>query len=112
MGSSITEAILSPHGNVHLIFHGILLGGQADLLEVVEATDAACLLACFAQCGQKHGRQDGDDGDDNQQFNQGKRILSGGVNLIWDVSLLFLGADSKKSRVLYPEYEANANNGN
>jgi hypothetical protein len=44
-----------------------------QLLEIAPAIDASCFLLGAAECGQKQGREDGDNGDDDQQFDQGKR---------------------------------------
>ena len=47
----------------------ILEKTKSNLPEVVHAGDVPCFSARLRQCGQQHGRQYGDDGYDNQQFN-------------------------------------------
>ena len=46
--------------------------GQVELAKVIVAGDPLANLLGFGQGRQKHSRQDGNDGDDHQQFNQGK----------------------------------------
>ena len=45
---------------------------KPPLPEVAEAGDAVGLFLRLRQCGHKQGRQNGDDGDNNQKFNQRK----------------------------------------
>jgi hypothetical protein len=45
------------------------------LFQVADAADGASLLACLREGGKQHGRQDGDDGNHNQQLNEGKLLL-------------------------------------
>ena len=44
--------------------------GQADLFEVVQADGLLAFLFGPAQCRQQECGEDGNDGDDHQQFNQ------------------------------------------
>ena len=53
---------------------GIHGDGQREVLLVVEAVRLLRLLPRLAQGGHEHRRQNGDDGDDDQQFNQCKKI--------------------------------------
>ena len=46
--------------------------GGAQLLQVVDAGNLACLVAGLAQSGKQHGGQNRNDGDNYQQFNQSK----------------------------------------
>jgi len=64
-------------GEIILEVHRILQDAEHDLLGVVRAGDGTRLLACLAQGGQQHGRQDGDNSDDNQKFNQGEVFFHG-----------------------------------
>jgi hypothetical protein len=43
------------------------------LFEIVHALDAQCASFGFRQRRQQHGRQDGDDRDNDEQFNQSER---------------------------------------
>jgi hypothetical protein len=51
---------------------GVVGEGQADLLEVILAAHATRRLADLLDRGQQQRDQHGDDGDDDQQFDQGK----------------------------------------
>ncbi len=51
----------------------IVVAGDADLLEVVAALAAAGRFPGLLDRRQQDGHQDGDDGDDNEQFNQSER---------------------------------------
>jgi hypothetical protein len=46
--------------------------GQAQLFNVIDASNVLRPGLSFGERRQKHGRQYGDDGNDHQQFNQGK----------------------------------------
>jgi hypothetical protein len=50
----------------------VVVGGQAELLEVVGALDAGGGLADLLDGGQQQADQDGDDGDDDEQFDEGE----------------------------------------
>jgi hypothetical protein len=54
------------HRSAVAAIQGPGLGGEADLSEVVGAADAFGA----SQGRQQHGRQNGDDGDDDQQFDE------------------------------------------
>ena len=43
---------------------------DSNLLEVIHAADALCLSFGLSQCREEHPRQDGDDGDNDQQLNE------------------------------------------
>jgi len=47
---------------------------ELQLFEVVLAGDAERPLLCAREGGQKHGREDGDDSDDDKQFDQRKCV--------------------------------------
>jgi hypothetical protein len=49
---------------------------QLKLFGIVHALDAHGLGLRLAECGQEHSRQDGDDGDDDQQFDQRESALT------------------------------------
>ena len=51
---------------------GIHRPAERELLQVAEARRALSPGLCFRQCREEHSRQNGDDGDDNQQFDQGE----------------------------------------
>jgi hypothetical protein len=48
--------------------------GQRQLPRIVRAVNALGFSLCHRQRGQEQGRQDGNDGDDDQQFNQGETM--------------------------------------
>jgi hypothetical protein len=48
----------------------VVVGRQADLMQVVTALAAPGRFAGCLHGGKQKGNQDSDDGDDNQQFNQ------------------------------------------
>ena len=68
----VCDEVLVVRREVVCIVIGIHGVAEANLLEVAGAGDGARLLACLRERWQKHGGQDGDDGDDDQQFNQGE----------------------------------------
>ena len=45
-------------------------GGDADLVQIVQALGGSGPLFGLGQYRKQHGREDRDDGDDDQQFNQ------------------------------------------
>ena len=49
-------------------------GAETDLLEIVEAGGASGPVTRFIQRRQQHGREYGDDGDDDQKFDQSERF--------------------------------------
>src|SRR5439155_14175225 len=63
--------------------------GQADLLKIADAVDALGLGLGFGKRGQEQTCKDGDDGDDDQQLNQGKRRHSGFADLIHSLVSFF-----------------------
>ena len=50
----------------------IHLQGHADLAHVAQTRDAPGLFLGLGKCGQEEPRQNGDNGDDDQQFDQRK----------------------------------------
>ena len=50
--------------------------GQLHLFFVIEASDTPSSLLGIRQRREQHGRQDGYDVDDNQQFDQGESVLA------------------------------------
>ncbi len=57
---------------------------EDNLLQIVDAADGASLLTRFRKGRQQHGGQNGDDGDDHQEFDQGKMtVLFHGRFLFW-----------------------------
>ena len=48
----------------------VIVQSQGQLLQVVGALDAACCLASRLDRRQQQGDQHGNDGDDDQKFNQ------------------------------------------
>ena len=53
---------------VHIHTHG-----QAELAEIIVAGNSPARLLGLAQSRQQHRRQNGDDGDDHEQFDQRER---------------------------------------
>jgi hypothetical protein len=54
------------------VVRSVKVHGITDLAHVVQALDTAGAFLGAAQRRQQHRRQNGDDGDDHQQFNQGE----------------------------------------
>ena len=54
------------------IVGGVEVGGDGPLPEMRQTIDLLGLEFRFGECRQEHARQDGDDGDDHQQFDQGE----------------------------------------
>ena len=54
---------------------GILRLGQYRLFFIVDALGSASAVPRFIECGEQHGRQNGDDRNHHQQLDQGKWIL-------------------------------------
>ena len=52
---------------------GVKLHEEPDLFQVVQATDLLAFAFGLGQCWQQHSGQDGDDGNDDQQFNERER---------------------------------------
>jgi len=61
----------------------ILRKPQPELFQVVDAVRTAGPFPRLVQRGQQHRCQDGDDGDDDKKFNQGKMLLHEPVLLFW-----------------------------
>jgi len=61
------------------IVRGIHRIGEPDLSEVGNAAGLKGLGFGFAKCWEEHPCENGDDGDDHQQFDQGERFLAQAV---------------------------------
>ena len=59
-------------GNAILIFAEIHLETDSELLEIADAACAVSPLPRLLQCGQQHGGENCDDGDNDQKFDQGE----------------------------------------
>ena len=59
-----------------IVVHRVHVEDESHLLEVASAGDHATLFTGFAQGGQQHGRQNRDDGNDDQQFDEGKTLIA------------------------------------
>jgi hypothetical protein len=66
-GLAAVPAAVAGEDTVAVVVH---LQRQADLFQVVAAGDAAGSLAHLLHGGKEEGQQDGDDGDDHEQFDQ------------------------------------------
>ena len=64
---------------VTLVVVGVHHPGENELFLIGEAVDTLAFLARFAQGRQEHGGQNGDDGDDDEQFDEGERRITGPV---------------------------------
>ena len=66
-------------GDSHGIFVAVITGpdagGEADLLEVVGATDFLGFFLGSGKGGQEHGRKNRDDRDDDEEFDERERFL-------------------------------------
>src|SRR5207302_8476381 len=56
--------------DISIVIVGVQLPSVLQLLEIIDAADAFGFLFGFSQDRQKHGCQDGDDGNNHQQFDQ------------------------------------------
>jgi hypothetical protein len=56
------------------------------LFQITQAGNAFGAFLRAGQCGQQHGRQYGDDGDDHQQFNQGEPMMAAGAAFSGELS--------------------------
>jgi hypothetical protein len=63
---------------------------QADLLEIAHTVDALSFGLGLGEGGQKEPRQDGDDGNDNQQLDERKSLRSNFADRI-HILFCFLG---------------------
>jgi hypothetical protein len=62
-----------PDGGEHVIVvAGVNDDSDPNLFQIAGTVDAQRPLLGFAQCRQEHGCQNGDDGNDDEQFNQGE----------------------------------------
>ena len=52
----------------------VLCCNVIDGFEIADTPGTFSPLPCFLQGGQEHGRQNGDNGDDNKEFNQRKAV--------------------------------------
>ena len=55
-----------------VVVAGIHDPSQGELFGLAHALRVLCFELGLAQCGQQQGRQNGDDGDDDQKLDQGK----------------------------------------
>ena len=67
--------VISSRGIVTVTFVviGIKLHGSAQSVEVILTGGSLGTVPCLLQGGQQHGSKDGDNGDNDQQFNQRER---------------------------------------
>ena len=66
------DVAVEPTRRQHADRRHVVVQGQADLLEVVDALDAPGRLARRLHGGQEQGDQHRDDRDDDQQLDQGE----------------------------------------
>jgi len=68
------------HGRIAFVEERVVEGAEIKrrigscLLEIAGAGAPGGVVPRLRQRGQQHGRENGDDGDDHQQFNQGKML--------------------------------------
>ena len=66
-------------GSVHVVVvASIKAAGDADLLEITQAVGLASLGFCVGQRGQEQRGKNGNDGDDDQQFDEGEGASEAG----------------------------------
>lgn len=68
--------------------------GQAKLFQVIRAAHPACGFPGGLDCRQQKADEDPDDGDDDEQFDQGKAVFEGGLVRFWREGTRGTGADS------------------
>ncbi len=66
---SVAHLVPRPGKHLVVIVH-VHRVGESPLFQVVEAGDLLGLGFGLGQCGQQHRGQNGNDGNDHQQFNQ------------------------------------------
>ena len=74
--------------------------GEADLLEVVDAVDALRLALGGGERREQHGREDGDDGDHDEQLDERERrfLFESCFHTLTVVQLLlFSSGDSRRT---------------
>ena len=81
VADGVPHAAAAAHGE-DVVDRVVVVQGQADLLEVVDALGPPGGLAGRLHGGQEQGDQDGDDGDDDQQFDQGEATTTHGRILL------------------------------
>src|SRR5690242_1958965 len=59
---------------------GIVMGSQSDLLEVAGTLNACRSFAYFLDCRQQQSHKNADDGENHEQFDQGKPGAASGTN--------------------------------
>jgi hypothetical protein len=64
--------------------------GQTNLLEVVDATDFLGLALGGRESRQQHGRQNGDDRNNDEEFDERKRFF---IVLFHNLSLVYSGVE-------------------
>ncbi len=53
-----------------VVFGGVKLECDTDLVLVVGADPAACDAACFGECGEEEADEECDDGNDDEELNE------------------------------------------
>ena len=96
-GSPIDFAVAAGFGKVGLgIYSVVIIQIEADTggksFVVIDAGDVICLAAGLIQCRKQHGCQNGDDGDNDQKFDQSK------------IFLLFHFSDSHFADLIYGQF--------
>ena len=71
-GGVVVRAHIPHAGHEPFVIPFVKLEGHGALLHLGNAGDAQSGRPCPVQRGQKHSRQNGDDGDDHQKFDQSK----------------------------------------
>ena len=57
-----------------MVVHRVKMRGQSPLIEIVQAGGLLSLGLCLGKRREKHRRQDGDDGDDNEELDEGEGL--------------------------------------
>lgn len=67
-----------------VVVAGVEVGGVAELFVAVEAVNLLRFAFGLGERGQKHGREDGDDRDDDEQFDQSEALARGSAHGLRD----------------------------
>ena len=70
VGPFVARSTIVCRRQIAFVVTRVHIGTCAQLLHVADAVDGVGLVAGFGEGGQKHGGQNRDDGDDDQQLNQ------------------------------------------
>src|SRR4030095_14715164 len=62
-------------GHAVVIVGAVHVTGQEDLLDVIDINRVLGLVFCFGERGQEHPGEDGNNGNDDEQFDERKRPL-------------------------------------